>query len=80
MQDYTSGTNPNKADTKRQLLVKILIRLGILTGDKANYPLDTDSDRILLIKILKTLNNKWAKITLAGRYPNQQKANGNCWF
>ena len=58
MQDYTSGTNPNKGDTKRQLLVKILIRLGILTGVKAFPPLDTDSDRILLIKILRTLNNK----------------------
>jgi hypothetical protein len=58
MQDYTSGTNPNKGDTKRQLLVKILIRLGILTGNKARYPLDSDSERILLIKILKTINGQ----------------------
>ena len=58
MQDYTSGTNPNKCDTKRQLLVKILIRLGILTGDRANPPLDSDSERILLIKILKTINGQ----------------------
>jgi hypothetical protein len=52
------NTQPTDCDTARQLWVKILTRLGQLTGDTSRPPLASDSIRVLLVKILKTLNHE----------------------
>jgi hypothetical protein len=57
-ENYSYQTTPQVSDTKRQLLTRILTRLGTLTGDKANPPQVSDSEMTLLMKILKTLNHK----------------------
>jgi len=57
-ENYARQTTPQVSDTKRQLLARILTRLGTLTGDKANPPQSSDSEMTLLMKILKTLNHK----------------------
>jgi hypothetical protein len=57
-EDYAQQTTPQVSDTKRQLLARILRRLGTLTGDTNRPPLVSDSEYVLLTKILKTLNHK----------------------
>lgn len=51
-------TVPQPYDTKRQLWARILTKFIQLTGDTAHPPLYTDSTRILIFKVLKTLTNK----------------------
>ena len=50
------STVPQIGDTKRQLWARILTRLTQVTGDTAHPPIYTDPTRILLVKVLKTLN------------------------
>jgi len=50
------NTTPQMGDTKRQLWARILTKLNQMTGNYAHPPIYTDSTRILLIKVLKTLN------------------------
>jgi len=50
------STTPQNGDTKRQLWARILTRYIQLTGNSAHPPIYTDSTRILLVKVLKTLN------------------------
>jgi len=54
---YTAGTTPQPSDTKRQLWAKLLTLFGQVTGDAAHPPLQSDSQRVLIVKILKTLNH-----------------------